>query len=156
MIKNVSDPKLRKMYGNIINDKFPHEVFCADPKINPKTKKPFHATPCKIGFLDQDGRAIDASATNKAGEALAGIETSRDRLDARKGFKCYCGNSSILSKEEKGHFESAPTPALAKAPSKEDLMAIYDAMQKNNTTTGYQFIGGECAYDGFIIREVKE
>lgn len=158
MVKNVADPELREHYGNIINDQYPYEVYCLNPGtfIDDKGKeRPFHAKKCKIGYITQKNQCIDLQAQDKNGRILAGIETSRDRFDGKKGFRCYCGNNSITAEEEKDMLESSPIPNTARPPTREELIAIYEKITVNGKEIGTQFINGEAEYDGFLVKEIK-
>lgn len=152
MLKNISDPGLRETYGNIISGRYAYRVHCLAPGTNPATGKPFHKPDMPIGFISQKGKVIDACAVNKKGVPIAGIETSRDRFDGRKGFRCYCGNWSIQSEEEQGVLQTTKTPGGV-APTQKDLVAIAEALQKSNKGA-LSFINGRAEYDGFALEEV--
>lgn len=156
MLKNISDPRLRETYGNILSGKYAQKVYCVNPQINPDTKKPFHGPKMPIGFVTRNGQVIDVLVQDKkTGQPLAGIETSRDRLDGRKGFRCYCGNWSIQSEEERGVLETAKTPMAAKPPTQEQMMEIFKRVEKSNKGP-LQFIKGWAEYDGFALEEIKQ
>lgn len=154
MLKNVSDPKLRETYGAILSGKFPYKVYCIDPHTLPGDKKPAHAPGALIGYIDKKGRCIDEPVQDKSGRPISGIETSRDRFDGRKGFRCYCGNWSIQAPEEQerlgGKAGARPFP-----PSQDDLVAIHEALQKSGKRIGMDFVNGFMEYDGFRIEEVQ-
>lgn len=151
MLRNISDPGLRETYGNILSGKFKYKVYCLKPQINPDTKKPFHASKCAIGFVTRTNKIIDACTSNKKGQPIAGIETSRDRFDGRKGFRCYCGNWSIQCEEEYGVLKTSvlPTP-----PTQEDLLKIADNLKKSGKQQ-LHFVDGWAEYDGFGLEEVS-
>ncbi len=152
MLKNVSDPKLRETYGNIISGNFPYRVFCMDPQKLLGEKKNAHAKGVLIGYIDGKGICIDEPVSRKDGAIVSGIETSRDRFDGRKGFRCYCGNWSIQAAEEKPTFDKKNSPA---PPSKDDLNEIFAAVKASGKVQGYEFINGSMEYDGFKIEEIK-
>lgn len=152
MLKNVTDPKLRETYGAIISGKFPYRVFCMDPQAIRGEKKAAHAKGVLIGYIDGKGVCIDEPVGRKDGEIVSGIETSRDRFDGRKGFRCYCGNWSIQAPEEQPTFKKYKFPA---PPSQADLNEIFAALKKSGVTPGYQFINGSMEYDGFKIEEIN-
>ena len=154
MLKNISDPKLRETYGAILSGKYDYKVYCLNPQKNPETKKQFHAKKCAIGFITKTGRVIDACTTNKDGQAIAGIETSRDRLDGRKGFRCYCGNWSIQAPEEQGVLKQSTNIALTSAPTQDEMLAILEKVDKSGKGP-LQFINGWVEYDGFGLEEIK-
>lgn len=156
MLKGISDPKLRQTYGNIISGKMPFAVYCLDPQKNPETGKPFHAKKCKIGYLDVNGNALDAQTVDKNKEPIAGIVSSRDRFDGRKGFKCYCGNESIRSPEEAAVIGTVKkVPRFNRPPTRDELGKIFQEMQKSGKT-GLEFINGWAEYDGFGLEELKK
>lgn len=154
MLKNITDPKLRETYGAILSGKFPFKVYCLDPQTLPGEKKPAHKAGVLIGYIDNRGRCIDEPVQRKDGRPISGIETSRDRFDGRKGFRCYCGNWSIQAPEEQptlgGKQHAHPFP-----PSRDDLIAINEAIQKSGKRIGSDFVNGSMEYDGFRIEEVQ-
>ncbi len=153
MLKNISDPRLRETYGNILSGSYAYAVYCINPQKNPATGKPFHANPCKIGFLTKRGQVIDAMTTDKkTRQPIAGIETSRDRFDGRKGFRCYCGNWSIQSEEEQGVLKQSTVPM---PPTKDELQQIFGRVQASGKGQ-LQFINGIAEYDGFRLEEVRQ
>lgn len=156
MLKNISDPRLRETYGNILSGKYAYKVHCLNPQINPATKKPFHGPKMPIGYITQKGQVIDVLIQDKkTGQPIAGIETSRDRLDGRKGFRCYCGNWSIQSPEERGVLETASTPMAAKPPTQEQMVEIFSRVEKSGKGP-VQFIKGWAEYDGFGLEEITQ
>ena len=154
MLKNVTDPKLRETYGNIISGKFPYKVYCIDPQPINGEKKNAHAKGALIGYMDKKGKVVDEPVQRKDGAVVSGIETSRDRFDGRKGFRCYCGNWSIQAPEEQptlgGKEHANPFP-----PTKDNLIEIHLALEKSGKRLGIDFIGGVVEYDGFKIEEVQ-
>lgn len=153
MLKNIKDPKLRETYAAILSGKFPFAVYCMNPQKDPKNKrKQMHPKGVLIGYIDGKGRCIDDPKADKDGRPISGIETSRDRFDGRKGFRCYCGNWSIEANEEQGIINRGPLPG---PPSREDMMRIHDKLQKSKKPLGMQFINGQMEYDGFLIKEAK-
>jgi hypothetical protein len=149
MLKNIPDPRMREMYGNILSGKYAYKVYCLDPHRNPDTKKPYHAKQCLIGYIMANGQVMDNLTLNKEGHPIAGIETSRDRFDGRKGFKCYCGNWSIQSPEEQGILEQSVAPM---PPTKKQLEDIFAKVQGKPPLS---YDGGRAVYDGFMLEEVK-
>lgn len=144
MLSNVTDPKLRETYGAIIAGKFPYHVLCMDPQ------NKAHKPGIVIGHIDGRGRCIDEPTVGKNGEPVAGIETSRDRFDGRKGFRCYCGNWSIQAAEEKPVFKKYKFPV---PPTQADMGDIFSALQASGKVLGPEFINGRMEYDGFAIVE---
>lgn len=152
MLKNIPDPALRQTYGDIISGKRPYKVYCMNPHKLPGEKKSAHAKGVLIGYIDRNGRCVDEPTTREDGTIISGIETSRDRFDGRKGFRCYCGNWSIQAPEEQPTLSKYKTPV---PPSHSDLTEISAAIQKSGKKTGYNFINGAMEYDGFKIEEIK-
>lgn len=153
MIQNIPDPKLRETYGAIASGKFSIAVHCMEPQKLPGEKKNAHAKGILIGYIDFKGRAVDEPVAREDGTVVSGIETSRDRFDGRKGFKCYCGNWSIQAPEEQPTFEKSGNPALP--PTREGLEQIFAAITKSGKVQGYDFINGVMEYDGFKLEEIK-
>lgn len=152
MLKNISDPKLRETYGDIVSGKYAYEIYCLKPQINPLTKKPFHGNRVAIGYLTKRGKVIDACVTDKkTGQPIAGVETSRDRFDGRKGFRCYCGNWSIQAKEEQGVLKAAKVP---RPPTRDELQEIFQKVEKSGKGP-LQFSNGWAEYDGFGLKEIE-
>lgn len=145
MLKNISDPKLREIYGNILSGNFPFKVYC----MNPQSKT--HKLGLLIGYIDGKGRCIEEITLDKSGAPIAGIETSRDRFDGRKGFRCHCGNWSIQAAEERPVLGKYKIPV---PPTKEDLLEINARIQKTGKTLGMVFSNGKLEYDGFMIEQV--
>lgn len=81
------------------------------------------------------------------GQYKSGLEGSRQRLDGQRGFRCYCGNSSILCEEEKGVI----TPAV---PSQLDLQKVAERLS-NRKPNLYLPKNGETKIDGFNVVELK-
>lgn len=156
MLRNISDPKLRETYGNILSGKYAFKVYCLVPGKDPVTGKAMHAKKCPIGYVTREGRVIDIMVSDKkTGTPLAGIETSRDRLDGRKGFKCYCGNWSIQSPEEQGVLKTGNNPFSAPPPTKDEMEEIFARVQKSKKGA-VQFINGWAEYDGFALEKVEQ
>lgn len=159
MLKNIPDPRMRQQYADILAGRANYRVYCLNPQriFNAKGKSIVaHADKCAIGFVNTSGQVIDAMIRAKDGTILAGIESSRDRLDGRKGFTCYCGNTSIRSEEEQrilGTYKEVP--AITTPPTREQLTGIFELVQKNNKGA-LVFEGGTASYDGFMLEEVKE
>lgn len=157
MIQSIPDPKLRETYGAIAAGKMSYSVHCMNPQNVPGKIKLAHKKGELVGFIDLKGRVIDEPvAAEDGGDPVSGIETSRDRFDGRKGFKCYCGNDSIRSDEEKaviGDYDK--TPVFSRPPTRDELGGIFNELQKSGKTPGYEFINGSMEYDGFKLEEIK-
>ena len=152
MLKNIKDPALRETYGSIINGDFPYKVFCLKPGLN-SAKKPKHPAGLLIGYIDNKGRCVEeVTVDKKTHEPVGGLASSRDRFDGRKGFSCWCGNSSILAEEEKPVMQATayPTP-----PTQDDLLKIHGNLQANKAPMEMVFTNGASEYDGFRVEEAK-
>jgi hypothetical protein len=150
MLNNIADPGIRKTYGDILRGRYAYNVFCINPQMNPKTEKPFHAKKCLVGHMTASGQVYDSQTVDKEREPIAGLLTSRDRLDGRKGFRCYCGNSSIQCAEELGVLKQSAAPM---PPTKRELEEIFLKIQSSGKGP-LQFVGGVAEYDGFRLEQV--
>jgi hypothetical protein len=148
MLKNISDPKLREVYGSIISGKIVAFVHC----LSDNCKGRVIATIDDTGKVDETAPVLTKALSKKSQSSLSGIyssglEGSRQRLDGQMGFRCYCGNNSILCEEEKGIISPA-------RPSSEDLQKIANRLSKRKTII-YSPKNGKTNIDGFVIEEVK-
>lgn len=78
---------------------------------------------------------------------VSGLEGDRTRLDGSRGFRCYCGNSSILHEHEQGIISG-------NQPTKRDLEKVFGKIQSKPTE--YNEINGKVYVDGFSIEKVAE
>lgn len=152
MLNNIPDPKLRETYGAILAGKMGHKVYCMAPQKLPGETRQAHKKGVLIGYIDLKNRAIDEPTVREDGTVVAGIASSRDRFDGRKGFSCHCGNWSIQAPEEQPTFKKNGS---ANAPTQEGLAEIFAALTKSGKTPGYQFVNGSMEYDGFKVEEMK-
>lgn len=148
MLKNIKDPKLQRLYGGIVNGNITAIVKCM-------------STVCKgrvIAHITSDGRVEETppemnktapKGKLKVSRALyaSGLEGSRQRFDGQWGFRCYCGNNSILCEEEKGII----TP---QRPTPDDLVKIAKRLERRKGNE-YNVQKGKLSVDGFVIEEVK-
>lgn len=167
LLSNIPDAKMRKELSDIATGKITHEILCLsedifvdteetvldkndEPILNkdgtPKTKtvKTLSREGCKgrlIAKVYNTGKIVMTSSDGKAW-----LRSSRDRFDGNKGFQCWCGQDSLLAKQEVGHIEEA-------APSNEDLGAIWQKITKDPSS--YPIIDGEKIVDGFMIKEIN-
>lgn len=141
MLGNIKDPKLREVYGSIISGKIVAQVHCMSKTCKGRV----------IAFIDETGKVDETdpelSPEGAYGLYSSGLEGSRQRLDGLLGFRCYCGNNSILCEEEKGII----TPAR---PSQEALQKIAQRLGERKPNT-YVPRNGKIKIDGFIVEEVK-
>lgn len=141
MLGNIQDPKLRGVYGSIISGKIVAQVKCLSDRCKGRV----------IAFIDESGKVDEAEPRidpkGKYGLYNSGLEGSRQRLDGQMGFRCYCGNNSVLCEEEKGVI----TPAR---PSQADLEKIAQRLSRRKANI-YLPKNGKTNIDGFVIEEVK-
>ena len=147
MLGNVTDPKMRQVYGSIISGDVVAQVRCMSERCKGRV----------IAFIDSMGRVDETQpvihklkkkeAPEDAPVYDSGLEGSRQRLDGVMGFRCYCGNNSVLCEEEKGII----TPAR---PSQEDILEIAQRLGKRKPNM-YLPNKGKTNIDGFVIEEVK-
>lgn len=141
MLGNIKDPKARNLYGAIVAGEVYAQVKCLSKTCKGRV----------IAFIDRNGRVDETEPVvdpkGKYGLYKSGLEGSRQRLDGQMGFRCYCGNSSILCKEETGII----TPAR---PTQEAVAKVAERLSKR---TGNEYLpkNGETEIDGFIIEEIK-
>lgn len=152
MLKNIPDPKLRKIYGHILNGDFPFKVYCNNPQKLAGESKQAHQKGALVGYIDNNGKVIDDPVTREDGTIISGLESSRDRFDGRKGFKCYCGNWSIQCEAEKPHLKQSSFPV---PPTSDELQAIFDTLRDSGNPQGMEFVNGVLEYDGFKIEKVN-
>lgn len=142
MLGNIKDPKLRNVYGAIISGKIVAQVKCMSATCKGRV----------IAYIDESGKVDEAqpevSPEGAYGLYSSGLEGSRQRLDGQMGFRCYCGNNSILCEEEKGVI----TPAR---PSQDDLQKIAQRLSLRKNPLMYTPKKGKTNIDGFVIEEVK-
>lgn len=147
MLQNIQDPKLREVYGSILSGRIVGLVHC----LSKICKGRVIATIDDNGKVDETEPVLNKTLAKKGAPSVmglysSGLEGSRVRLDGQMGFRCYCGNNSILCEEEKGII----TPAR---PSGEDLQKIANRLRRRTIT--YTPKNGKTEIDGFVIEEVK-
>lgn len=141
MISQIEDPKARQLYGGILSGDISSFVHCMSKTCKGRIIAHVRAD----GIVTETPPVIDTKG--KFGLYSSGLEGSRVRLDGVLGFRCYCGNNSVLCKEEDGVI----TPAM---PTREQVQNI---LVKINKRKGEQYIAknGKIEIDGFIIEELK-
>lgn len=139
MLANITDPKLRDAYGEIINGKTTHFVHCNSVACGGRV----------IAYINADGLVRETkpvlSDDALKGVYSSGLEGSRQRLDGHLGFRCYCGNNSILADEEKGIID-------ANVPSKQDLYRVADRLSRR-TRIALPTVG-DITIDGFTKEKI--
>lgn len=140
MLKHIPDPGLRDYYAKIANGQFTHQVCC-------------HSKSCKgrvIGrkmALDNNRYSwVDDDLVGEDGRPVSGLASSRQRFDGKEGFRCWCGNDSILAKAEKGIIGGNP-------PTAEDLQKIATRLGPDLMTQPVQ--NGKVKVDGFTVEEIR-
>ena len=146
MLQAIPDQATREHYQRIVDGVISHELRC-----NSKL--------CKgrvIGHQYSDGQwvgdvteKIVKKGNEKKGThpVFSRLETYRVRFDGQIGFKCGCGNSSILAAAEDGVITGLP-------PTKNDLRKIYGNLQENSGDYA-EAADGSITVDGFTIKPVK-
>ncbi len=148
MLKNISDPKTRNMYGAIVNGNIIAQVRCMSEICAGRI----------IALITSDGKVEEtpplANKKPTGKEMLveqklykSGLSGHRLRFDGQIGFRCYCGNASVLSAEEKGIIKPS-------RPTEQDLNTIAKRLQRR-TGEAYPTVNGKTEVDGFLIEEVK-
>lgn len=149
MLQHIEDPAIRQQYGNILNGQIVgivhcHSQFCKGRAIanvmadgSVQELPPVLPSQSMVKRLTSLGQPIP--------HFVSGLEGDRVRLDNSRGFRCYCGNNSILHKHEQGH-------VTANAPTKRDLEQVFGKMQANPSE--YNEINGKVYIDGFSIEKV--
>lgn len=149
MLNKIEDPNVRQQYANILNGQIVALVHCNSNYCEGRV----------IANIMADGTCQETTPLSptddhvkklaKAGKRVpiytSGLEGDRVRLDGSRGFRCYCGNNSILHAHEKGHI-------AANAPSKRDVEAVFGKMARN--PSDYPEVNGKMDVDGFTIERV--
>lgn len=81
----------------------------------------------------------------------SGIYSDRKRFDGEWGFRCLCGNNSIMAKEEEGNMPIANKPGMASMPDKEQLLRIAGKLEKRKPGHYKETGAGVKEVDGFKI-----
>lgn len=150
MLNKITDPVERERYGNILNGQIVALVHCDSKACGGRV----------IADVMADGRCQErepivpsqsqikrfVAMGKQVPHYVSGLEGDRTRLDGSHGFRCYCGNNSILHANEVGHISH-------NAPSKRDLEQIFGKMQRNPTE--YPEVNGMISIDGFTIERVQ-
>lgn len=140
MLKNIPDPKLREQYGRMIAGDIIAVVKCLSETCAGRV----------IANVSADGRVTEVAPLEDAdgayGRYSSGLEGSRMRLDGTLGFRCYCGNNSILLEEEKGVITASP-------PSEQDLNTIALRLSKRTNIIVPNHIKAQ--KEGFMVEDVR-
>jgi ribosomal protein S17E len=137
------DPRMKQQVSDIINRKVTHEVRCMSKKCKGALAGYVYHT------MNRDYADIHDPDAKKTG-----ILRVRKRFDGEWGFKCICGNDSIMADEEKGnipvHTRLKPVKNLEPTPAQ--LSKIADNI--SNRKTPYETVDGVREVDGFKLVEV--
>lgn len=184
MLKNIPDPKMRSIYGQIASGDIAQKVLCMSEDIyedrevalldendepvlfksgphkgEPKTKveNVLVRKGCAgrvIAHIYSDGRIEETPPVESDSARFgyeSGLEGSRIRFDGQRGFRCYCGNNSIMCEEEKGILN----PNMPVPPTQDDLYQIAERLSKRETPNLTPDESGKLSIDGFVIEEVR-
>lgn len=146
MLEAIPDQGTRDHYQRILDGVVTHELHCDSDLCKGRV----------IGHLYVDGQWVGDTAEKivKKGNPAKGtfpkvsrLETYRIRFDGQTGFKCGCGNSSVLAAQEAGVIGGAP-------PNRNDLRKIYGNLQAQPAEYN-ENLDGSLQVDGFTIKPVK-
>lgn len=144
MLQHITDPGLQAKYASILNGQVEFAVHCNSKQCAGHI----------IAYLDTNGSITEIDpitptekqrAKASYGLYVSGLEGSRQRLDGQWGFRCYCGNNSILASHEQGIIGSNP-------PTKRDLEKIFGKLQE--IPTNYVEQNGLLEVDGFTLERI--
>ena len=121
MLDNIQDPNQRYLFGQIIRGDFVQQVKCNSEECNGRVIARKTVNNVWVDdFLEEDG------------EPVSGLQSSRERLDGVTGFKCWCGQSTLVASTEEGII-------TANVPSKEDLLKIAQNIQDSEVEDQKEF-----------------
>lgn len=167
MLNKITDPVERERYGNILNGQVSAVVHCnsktckgrviADIMADNSCQETEPLTPTDEMVAKAEKQNAKTAKYNEKHpdepkefvvlpQYISGLEGDRIRLDGSRGFRCYCGNSSILHEHEQGHVG-------ANAPSKRELEKVFGKMLMNPSE--YPEVNGKMIVDGFTIERVQ-
>lgn len=103
-----------------------------------------------IALISKNGKVTEtepvSDVTGPNGIYSSGLEGSRIRLDGSLGFRCYCGQNSILLEEEQGIISNRP-------PSESDLNEIALRLSKRTNIIVPAHIKAQ--KEGFEVVDVR-
>jgi len=140
MLRNIPDPKMREQYGRLLSGEIAQEVHCLSDNCKGRI----------IAYIGKNGKVTEAEPI--AGEDgpngiyTSGLEGSRIRLDGTLGFRCYCGQNSILLEEEQGVITN-------RLPSESDLNTIALRLSKRTNIIIPEHV--KAKKEGFAVVEVR-
>lgn len=141
-------PDTRKSLSNIVSGRITHQIICNGEG----TSEREGCNGTVIAYLYADG--LDERRQPKyrvepvvLQDGTMRLRSSRKRLDGQTGFQCWCGNDSLIARQEAGSIQRDGLP-----PSRDGLEVIYSALQRDPAT--YPEINGAKEVDGFTIERV--
>ena len=121
MLDNITDPNQRDLFGQIIRGDFIQQVKCNSDECGGRVIARKTVNNVWVDdFLEEDG------------EPVSGLQSSRERLDGATGFKCWCGQDTLVASTEEGII-------TANVPSKEDLLKIAQNIQDSDVEDQKEF-----------------
>jgi hypothetical protein len=155
MLQYITNPEIRQTYANILNGRIVAQVRCNSATC--KGRVIAHISADENGELGVAHEVLPLEPTQaqirkfeKEGHTpptyVSGLEGDRVRLDGSRGFRCYCGNNSILHKHEVGHVR-------ANSPTKRDLEQVFGKM--HSQPIKYKEVNGKMDVDGFTIERIS-
>lgn len=149
MLQHIADPNVRQQYGNILNGQVVGIVHCHSQLCKGRAIAQLMADDTVQELPPVEVTEAQAKKFIKAKQPIpryvSGLEGDRVRLDGSRGFRCYCGNASILHEHEQGII-------TANQPTKRDIEAVFGKMSRNPSK--YNEIDGTLYVDGFSIERV--
>lgn len=146
MLEAIPDQQTREHYQKIMDGVITHELRCDSGLCKGRV----------IGHQYVDGQWVGdvQEKVVKKGDPKKGrfpvtsrLESYRVRFDGQTGFRCGCGNNSLLAPAEDGVIGQAP-------PTKNDLRKIYGNLQSKSADYK-ELPGGSIRVGGFTVRPVK-
>lgn len=133
-------PEAKAAFKKAINEVPTHTIHCMSKKCNGKL----------VGEIYENARSPYVLMVETK---ESGVARNRKRLDGQWGFKCKCGNDSILAKEEVGNIPmwTKDEKPLRDAPNTEEMLTIANAIGQRKGNP-YEERNGVKNVDGFEIR----
>lgn len=156
VVKCLSDDIYEMQDVPILNKKGEPKLYTTGKKKGqPKTerKNVLVRKGCKgriIANISSSGKVTETTpvedVNGRYGKYSSGLEGHRVRLDGTLGFRCYCGNNSILLEEEKGIITAVP-------PSEQDLQTIALRLSKRTNIILPAHVRDQ--KEGFAVEDIK-
>ena len=155
-VKCLSEDAYTDVEQPVLDDKNEPVLYKSGPhKGEPKTEtvKQLTRKGCKgrvIAHITASGKVIETAPVpdrnGPNGIYSSGLEGSRIRLDGTLGFRCYCGQNSILLEEEQGVITGVP-------PSEADLNTIALRLSKRTNIIVPAHVKAQ--KEGFAVVDVR-